>query len=142
MNVLSCFEVHSRAAASEEKSPDCTVHGARPSAVLDSIYDSSHMFMTIHTYKIVKGDPLDIARIAQSEFLAKLETLPGFRQFHLLEGEDGEHLGGVGIFETREAAHEADRIAAEWIEGKLEGASLSDALITEGPVIVSSLRRN
>ena len=75
--------------------------------------------MTIHTYKIVKGDPLDIARIAQSEFLTKLETLPGFRQFHLIEGEDGELL--IVGQATDEAATGARRDAAHGDEDAVGG---------------------
>jgi hypothetical protein len=98
------------------------------------------MFLTIRTYRIAEGSAVELGRIAQTEFLRQIETLPGFHEYYLIEAE-GDRLASVGTFESRESAEESNRLAAEWVQSRLRGAVQTDAAVTEGRVLVSSRAR-
>jgi heme-degrading monooxygenase HmoA len=78
--------------------------------------------------------------LAQDAFLRRLEELPGFRQYHLIEGDDGNHIASISVFDTREGAQASEELAAEWVQTGLGAARLSKPTITEGSVLVSSSR--
>ena len=98
------------------------------------------MFVTMRTYKIVRGEAVDSARIVQGGFVGEIERLPGFRAYYLIEDPDGKRLGSVSVFDNRESAAESDRIAAEWVKAQLQGVVLAGTALTEGRVLVSSVR--
>ena len=98
------------------------------------------MYVTMRTYKIESGTPVELGRLAQQGFVRRLEELPGFRQYHLIEGDDGKHIGSISVFDTREDAQASDELADEWVQHKLGAARLSKPAITEGSVLVSSIR--
>ena len=50
------------------------------------------MYVTMRTYEIESGTPVGLGRSAQEGFVRRLEQLPGFRQYHLIEGDDGKHV--------------------------------------------------
>ena len=93
------------------------------------------MYVTVHNYRIGDGTQLDVARIAQ-EFLGTVASIPGFRAYYMIDGGD-TRIGSVSIFDSPEGVEECDRLAAEFVEQRLQGFRLSDVQITAGEVLAS-----
>ena len=72
---------------------------------------------------------------ANETLVPKLEKLPGFAGFYLIEAGNGV-MSSVGLFENAEQADESTRVAATWVrDEKLETAFPNAPKITSGKVL-------
>jgi hypothetical protein len=99
------------------------------------------MHATIRRY-----DGVDQTRTAEltgkvnETLVPKLERLPGFAGFYLIEAGNGV-FSSLGLFETPEQGTESTNVVATWIrDEKLETLIPNAPKITSGPVVAHSDR--
>ena len=74
------------------------------------------MFATIRQYDNV-GDPTELNRLVQEEFVPLMQSLPGFCSYHWIDvGDVGGRMLSVSVFETAEYAEASNRAAATWAQ--------------------------
>jgi hypothetical protein len=95
---------------------------------------------------IRRFDSVDQNRIAEltgkvnETLVPKLEKLPGFMGFYLIEAGNGV-FSSLALFETPEQGKESTNVVATWIrDEKLETLIPNEPKITSGPVVVHSDR--
>ena len=77
---------------------------------------------------------------AKETLVPKLEELPGFAGYWLIEAGNGV-FSSLGLFETPEQCKESTNVVATWIrEEKLEMLIPNEPKITSGQVVVHSDR--
>ena len=98
-------------------------------------------------YAIIRRfDSVDQNRIAEltgkvnETLVPKLEKLPGFMGFYLVEAGNGV-FSSLALFETPEQGKESTNVVATWIrDEKLETLIPNEPKITSGPVVAHSDR--
>jgi hypothetical protein len=93
------------------------------------------VYVTMHSYRIQAGTPLDVALEGQ-HFAGTVAQIPGFRAYYIVDGGD-DCIGAVGIFDTIQGIEECDRLAAEFVKSELGDFRLSEVQVTEGQVLAS-----
>ena len=88
------------------------------------------MYATIRRYKAKATS--DMTRKVNEIFVPQLSKLPGFIAFYAIDSGTGE-LASVSVFETKSAAEESNKAAAEWI--KKHNITIGQAEKTVGEVI-------
>ncbi len=81
------------------------------------------------------GSLKELARRIQNSQMPTIRTIPGFISFTLvsLGNDEGASLS---LFETQEAAAEANRFADEWVRQNLADLSPGPPEISEGEVLI------
>jgi hypothetical protein len=99
------------------------------------------MFATIRRYEAI--DPTRTAELvkkAEESLLPRLNELPGFSGYYLIEAGDGV-ISSVGFFDTAEHAEESTRVASNWVRDEnLATALPNPPKITSGQVVVHETR--
>jgi hypothetical protein len=99
------------------------------------------MHATIRRYDGVDSNrTLELTNKVNETLLPKLNKLPGFKGYFLIEAGNGV-FSSLSLFETREQGMESTKIVATWIrDEKLETMIPSEPKITSGRVVVHSDR--
>ena len=99
------------------------------------------MFATIRRY-----DGVDVNRTAEltrkvnETFVPKIEKLPGFKGYFLIEGGSGV-FSSLSLFDTPEQGMESKKLVTTWIrEEKLETILPNEPKITSGEIVAHSDR--
>jgi hypothetical protein len=97
---------------------------------------SSDMHAIIRSYEgIDQGKTEELARKVNETLLPRLNNLPGFSGYFLLEAEKGV-MTSIGLFETSEQADESTRVVSNWVrDEKLEAALPNSPKIAVGKVV-------
>jgi hypothetical protein len=99
------------------------------------------MFATIRRYDGVNQNrSAELTREVNESLVPKLETLPGFAGYWLIEADNGV-FSSLSLFETPEQAKESTMIVADWLrDQKLDTAIPNEPKITSGKVVAHSNR--
>ena len=99
------------------------------------------MFATIRRYDGVdQNRSAELTRKVNEALVPKLEKLPGFAGYFLVEAGNGV-FSSLSLFETPEQSMESTKLVATWIrDEKLETFIPNEPMITSGKVIVNSNR--
>jgi hypothetical protein len=99
------------------------------------------MHATIRRYDGVDQNRTDeLTRKVNETLVPKLEKLPGFAGYFLIEADNGV-VSSLGLFETPEQGKDSTKLVANWIrEEKLETIIPNGPKITSGKVIAHSDR--
>jgi hypothetical protein len=99
------------------------------------------MHATIRRYDGVdQNRSADLVRKANETLVPKLNKLPGFAGYYLLEAGNGV-FSSLSLFETPEQGMESTKIAATWIRDEnFETVIPNEPKITSGRVVAQSDR--
>jgi hypothetical protein len=99
------------------------------------------MHATIRRYDGVdQNRSVELTRKANETLLPKLETLPGFLGYYLVEAGNGVFTS-LSLFETPEQGLESTKIVATWVrDEKFDTIIPNKPMITSGEVVVHSDR--
>ena len=99
------------------------------------------MFATIRRYDGVdQNRTTELTRKVNETLVPKLEKLPGFKGYYLIEAGNGV-FSSLGLFETPEQGMESTKLVATWIrEEKLETILPNEPKITSGKIVAHSDR--
>ena len=99
------------------------------------------MFATIRRYEGVdQNRTVELTNKVTQTLLPKLEKLPGFAGYYLIEAGNGV-FSSLSLFETPEQGLNSTKIVATWIrDEKLETFIPNEPMITSGEVVVQSDR--
>jgi hypothetical protein len=99
------------------------------------------MHATIRRYDGVdQNRSVELTRKANETLVPKLNKLPGFLGYYLIEAGNGVFTS-LSLFETPEQGLESTKIVATWIrDEKLETFIPNKPMITSGEVVVHSDR--
>ena len=97
------------------------------------------MHATIRRYDGVDQNRTDeLTRKVNETLVPKLEKLPGFKGYFLIEADNGV-FSSLGLFENAEQGTESSNVVAAWIrDEKLETMIPNAPKITSGEVIAHS----
>lgn len=78
---------------------------------------------------------VELSKKVSESLVPKLNKLPGFSGFYLIEAENGV-MSSLGLFENVDQADESTRVTATWMrDERLETAFPNSPKITRGKVI-------
>jgi hypothetical protein len=99
------------------------------------------MFATIRRYEGVdQNRTVELTNKVTQTLLPKLEKLPGFAGYYLIEAGNGV-VSSLSLFETPEQGKESTKIVATWIRDEnLTTMIPNEPKITSGQVVVQSDR--
>jgi hypothetical protein len=100
-----------------------------------------HMHATIRRYDGVdQNRSVELTRKANETLVPKLNELPGFLGYYLIEAGNGVFTS-LSLFETPEQGLESTKIVATWIrDEKFDTFFPNKPMITSGEVVVHSDR--
>ncbi len=76
------------------------------------------MYASIRQYRVSARDTDEIVRLVQSGFVPIIRAVNGFREYHLIAGNNGE-LTTVSLFDNQASAEESARKASGWVQQNL-----------------------
>ena len=99
------------------------------------------MHATIRRYEGVdQSRSAELTRKVNETLVPKLEKLPGFAGYFLVEADKGV-VTSLGLFETPEQGLESTKIVETWIrEEKLDSIVPNKPMITSGKIVAHSDR--
>jgi hypothetical protein len=99
------------------------------------------MHATIRRYDGVDQNRTDeLTRKVNENLVPKLEKLPGFKGYFLVEDTNGVFTS-LGLFETPEQGKESSKFVATWIrDEKLDSIIPNEPKITSGRIVAQSDR--
>ena len=99
------------------------------------------MFATIRRYDGVdQNRSAELTRKVNETFVPKLEKLPGFKGYFLIEAGSGV-FSSLSLFDTPEQGMESTKLATTWLrEEKLDTILPNEPKITSGRVVANSDR--
>jgi hypothetical protein len=99
------------------------------------------MHATIRRYEGVdQSRSAELTRKVNETLVPKLEKLPGFAGYFLVEADNGV-VTSLGLFETPEQGLESTKLVAAWIrDEKLDTIIPNTPMITSGKIIAHSDR--
>jgi hypothetical protein len=99
------------------------------------------MHATIRRYDGVdQNRSAELTRKVNETLVPKLEKLPGFAGYFLLEGGNGVFMS-LGLFETPEQDLESTKLVASWLrDEKLDTVIPNETKITSGKIVAHSDR--
>ena len=99
------------------------------------------MHATIRRYDGVdQNRSAELSRKVNETLVPKLEKLPGFAGYFLIEAGNGV-FSSLGLFETPEQGMESTKVATTWIrDEKLETLVPNEPKITSGKIVARSDR--
>src|SRR5207244_2342775 len=89
----------------------------------------------IRRYKVDPGNVDEIISRAKQGFVPLISKAPGFRRYTMADAGGGELLT-ISTFETRQAALDSVRLAADWVKENLASLVPNPPEVTEGAVRV------
>jgi hypothetical protein len=99
------------------------------------------MHATIRRYEGVdQSRSAELTRKVNETLVPKLEKLPGFAGYFLVEADNGV-VTSLGLFETPEQGLESTKLVETWIrEEKLDSIVPNKPMITSGKIVAHSDR--
>ena len=99
------------------------------------------MHATIRRYDGVdQNRAAELTRKVNETLIRKLEKLPGFKGYFLIEDDNGV-FSSLGLFETPEQGKESSKFVATWIrDEKLDTIIPNEPKITSGRIVATSDR--
>ena len=99
------------------------------------------MHATIRRYDGVdQNRSAELTRKVNETFVPKLEKLPGFKGYFLIEAGNGV-FSSLSLFDTPEQGMESTKIVATWIrDEKLDAIVPNEPKVTTGRVVATSDR--
>jgi hypothetical protein len=99
------------------------------------------MHATIRRYDGVdQNRSAELTRKVNETLVPKLEKLPGFKGYFLVEADNGVFTS-LGLFETPEQGMESTKLVSTWIrEEKLDTIIPNEPKITSGKIVAHSDR--
>ena len=98
------------------------------------------MHATIRRYDGVdQNRSVELTSKANETLLPKLEKLPGFLGYYLIEAGNGV-FSSLSLFETPEQGLNSTKIVATWIRDEFDTIIPNEPMITSGNVVVQSDR--
>ena len=99
------------------------------------------MHATIRRYEGVdQSRSAELTRKVNETLVPKLEKLPGFAGYFLVEADNGV-VTSLGLFETPEQGLESTKLVAAWIrDEKLDTIIPNKPMITSGKIVAHSDR--
>jgi heme-degrading monooxygenase HmoA len=94
------------------------------------------MFAAIRRYKLNAGAHPEFDRVANQDFMPILSAMPGFVAYYGIDSTSDE-WASLSIFESREAAEEGNRRAADFVRERLRPLVASGPEILLGTLVVS-----
>jgi hypothetical protein len=100
------------------------------------------MYATIRRYDGVdQNRSAELTRKVNETFVPKLEKLPGFKGYFLLDEAGNGVLTSLSLFETPEQVMESTKLVSTWIrEEKLDTIIANEPKITSGKIVAHSDR--
>jgi hypothetical protein len=92
------------------------------------------MYAGVRQFKAKPGVANELARRIEAGAIARISSVPGFRAYYVIYAPD-DTVTAVSVFDTVEAAHEANARALNWITRELEPLLAGPASAIAGPVI-------
>jgi quinol monooxygenase YgiN len=97
------------------------------------------MYCSIRQYRTKPDQLEEILQLLDEDLAERISAEPGFIQYHVIAGEDGEACT-VTLFDSEEGASRSAELAAQFTREKLTGFDVSPAGSLAGPVRVSRAR--
>lgn len=95
------------------------------------------MYASIRRYNVEPGSVEEIARRVQDGFVPIITKIPGFLSYCVVDAGDGV-VASISIFESRDAAQQSNREAANYVRANLAEFFPSAPEITAGEVVVQA----
>ena len=93
------------------------------------------MYGVIRRYRVRLGTVARAAQLAETHLLPRMNKLPGFVAYYLLDAGEGI-LASISICETGEGAEAAGALAADWFRSDWPSFQLIPPEVTDGEVLV------
>jgi hypothetical protein len=93
------------------------------------------MYAVIRRYRVRLGTVASAAQLAETNLLPRMNHLPGFVAYYLLDAGEGI-LASISICATAEGADAAGALAAEWFRSDWPSFQLIPPEVTDGEVLV------
>jgi len=93
------------------------------------------MYAVIRRYRVRLGTVTSAAQLAETNLLPRMNHLPGFVAYYLLDAGEGI-LASISICATAEGADAAGDLAAEWFRSDWPSFQLIPPEVTDGEVLV------
>ena len=93
------------------------------------------MYAVIRRYRVRLGTVTSAAQLAETNLLPRMNHLPGFVAYYLLDAGEGI-LASISICATAEGADAAGDLAAEWFRSDWPSFQLIPPEVTAGEVLV------
>jgi len=97
--------------------------------------ENTTMHAVIRRYRVRLGTVASAARLAEDNLLPRMNRLPGFVAYYLLDAGDGV-LASISVCETSEGAEAAATLAAEWFRSDWPSFQLIPPAVTDGEILV------
>src|SRR6266511_1116846 len=97
--------------------------------------ETTTMHAVIRRYRVRLGTVASAAQVAEDTLLPRMNRLPGFVAYYLLDAGDGV-LASISVCETGEGAEAAAALAAEWFRSDWPSFQLIPPAVTDGEVLV------
>jgi len=96
------------------------------------------MYVAIRRYRIPLNQVTEVTQQVETGFLPLLKQLPGFLEYYWLNAGNG-YLVAVGMFESKDAAEESTRMAADYVRQFIPALARNPPEVTEGEVLVHAV---
>jgi hypothetical protein len=93
------------------------------------------MYVVIRRFRHMRSMP-EAARRAENGIGQVLKQVPGFQGYHVFDAGDGGG-GSISLFDSREAAIEANARASAWAQASLIDLIDGDPEITVGEILAT-----
>jgi hypothetical protein len=94
---------------------------------------ASRAYIAIRQYQLAPGHTMEeLAALVESGFMPILRQVPGFREYYLVETDEG--LQSISVFTDQGGADESTRRAADWVQQNLSGFFTGPPTVTTGTV--------
>jgi hypothetical protein len=100
---------------------------------------SNSGYLTVRRYDGVP-DSKAAARQVQEGFIPLISKIPGFISYYWVDEGDGVMVS-VGVFETREAEEESNRLAADFVKQHIAPLLPHPPQITAGQVVARAAKK-
>ena len=115
------------------------------SAVPAAAWDASptaagRAYLAIRQYQLAPGRTMEeLTGLVESGFIPILQQVPGFREYLLVESDEG--LQSISVFTDQAGAEESTRRAADWVQENLTGYFTGPPTVTTGSVWLHAVGR-
>ena len=90
-------------------------------------------YLVIRQYQLAPGRTMEeLSAAVESGFVPILKQVPGFREYFLVESNEG--VVSISVFADQAGAEESTRRAADWIQQNLTGFFTGPPTVTTGSV--------
>src|SRR5687768_838278 len=91
------------------------------------------MHIIIRQYQVVTGRMEEVVEAIRSDFIPRLQAIPGFVAYDLIV--TGDQLASVSTFESAEGAAASTQLATTFVQERPQlGTAIASRTVTEGEV--------